>query len=60
MSNSEHLEKFRSLVEVYEDMGGEPGANQKHMKACLDDPDSAGPDKTKQAKEKQCMSNKKK
>ncbi|KAL7566007.1 hypothetical protein ACA910_011027 [Epithemia clementina (nom. ined.)] len=37
MSNSEFLEKLKSLVEVYEHLGGEPGGGKQRMEDFVDE-----------------------
>lgn len=56
MSNSDYLEKFKSLTEVYEHLGGQPGNNPERVHDFLEDPDADDPDDhanaTRRAKDK--------
>ena len=52
MSNSDYLEKWRDLVEVYEHLGGEPGTSKARVDSILIDPDLADDDERQEAKTK--------
>ena len=41
MFNSDYLEKFNGLVEVFEHFGGKPGTIQSRINALIEDPDDA-------------------
>lgn len=44
MSNSDYLEKFKSLAEVYEHVGGQLGVTEERILEFLEDPDANDPD----------------
>ena len=52
MSNSDYLEKLRDLVEVYEQLSGEPGTSKARIDSLLIDPELADDDDRQDAKTK--------
>ena len=52
MSNSDYLEKLCDLVEVYEQLSGEPGTSKARFDSLLIDPELADDDDIQDAKTK--------